>query len=292
MDSIFYYGNPIITLPFPTLPYLPNSAARLAQTFMMGHRGRHPGWRFGTFWSGQPEHDSFIKWVSKVEHCQFSCEIEQNGIVHVRGETSTGGKIVTRHSRVFEMKFQQQSPPGPFTLSFSLPGPVDPRLFYPNFRSDGIFEAIVMKSEDEDAVKYWWIGRLEKNTLQAAKDMEKVMNVSLSTIREDVEMMDTPNTRAAFSNTYPFFSREFFRRHGRDLAAASINWFLIDIVFYSLNLFQYHAFQGKMTPKRDMNFMMMLASKRNSTENLFGRQVQRSPRIFSLTFTMMIMLEE
>nr|GEY57570.1 probable inorganic phosphate transporter 1-9 [Tanacetum cinerariifolium] len=94
---------------------------------------------------------------------------------------------------------------------------------------------------------------VEKNTLQAAKDMEKVMNVSLSTIREDVEMMDTPNTRAAFSNTYPFFSREFFRRHGRDLAAASINWFLIDIVFYSLNLFQYHAFKGKMTPKSDMN---------------------------------------
>ncbi|GJV51431.1 increased DNA methylation 3-like protein [Tanacetum coccineum] len=74
----------------------------------------------------------------KKDPGQFSCEIEQNGIVHVRGETSTGGKIVTRHSRVFEMKFQQQSPPGPFTLSFSLPGPVDPRLFYPNFRSDGM----------------------------------------------------------------------------------------------------------------------------------------------------------
>ncbi|KAL7586276.1 increased DNA methylation 3 isoform X1 [Lactuca sativa] len=79
---------------------------------------------------------------------QFSCEIERGGMVHVRGETSTGGKTVTRHSRVFEMKFQQQSPPGQFSLSFSLPGPVDPRLFYPNFRSDGIFEAIVMKCEE------------------------------------------------------------------------------------------------------------------------------------------------
>nr|XP_043613482.1 increased DNA methylation 3-like [Erigeron canadensis] len=83
----------------------------------------------------------------KKDAGQFSCEIEQNGMVHVKGETSTGGKTVTRHSRVFEMKFQQQSPPGPFTLSFTLPGPVDPRLFYPNFRSDGIFEAIVMKCE-------------------------------------------------------------------------------------------------------------------------------------------------
>ncbi|KAI7747863.1 hypothetical protein M8C21_027435 [Ambrosia artemisiifolia] len=83
----------------------------------------------------------------KKDPGQFSCEIERNGMVHVRGETSTGGKTVTRHSRVFEMKFQQQAPPGPFTLSFSLPGPVDPRLFYPNFRSDGIFEAIVIKCE-------------------------------------------------------------------------------------------------------------------------------------------------
>ncbi|KAL4575405.1 hypothetical protein LXL04_022248 [Taraxacum kok-saghyz] len=83
----------------------------------------------------------------KKDPGQFSCEIEQSGMVHVKGETSTGGKSVTRHSRVFEMKFQQQSPPGQFTLSFSLPGRVDPRLFYPNFRSDGIFEAIVMKCE-------------------------------------------------------------------------------------------------------------------------------------------------
>ncbi|KVI05146.1 increased DNA methylation 3-like [Cynara cardunculus var. scolymus] len=83
----------------------------------------------------------------KKDPGQFSCEIERDGRVHVRGETSTGGKTVSRHSRVFEMKFQQQAPPGPFSLSFSLPGPVDPRLFYPNFRSDGIFEAIVMKCE-------------------------------------------------------------------------------------------------------------------------------------------------
>ncbi|GJR86987.1 probable inorganic phosphate transporter 1-9 [Tanacetum coccineum] len=65
--------------------------------------------------------------------------------------------------------------------------------------------------------------------------------------------MDTPNTRAAFSNTYPFFSREFFRRHGRDLIATSINWFLIDIVFYSLSLFQNHAFKGEMRKKGHMN---------------------------------------
>ncbi|XP_052191309.1 increased DNA methylation 3-like isoform X2 [Diospyros lotus] len=76
---------------------------------------------------------------------QFSCEIERDGKVHIRGVTSTGERTVARHSRVYEMKFQQQCPPGPFTLSFRLPGPVDPRLFSPSFRSDGILEAVVMK---------------------------------------------------------------------------------------------------------------------------------------------------
>ncbi|KAJ0900669.1 putative major facilitator, sugar transporter, major facilitator superfamily [Helianthus annuus] len=94
---------------------------------------------------------------------------------------------------------------------------------------------------------------VENNALQAAKDIGKVMNVPLSTIQEDVEMINTPNTRAALSNTYPFFSREFLRRHGRDLIAASINWLLIDIVFYSLNLFQYHAFRGLMKSKININ---------------------------------------
>ncbi|GMP81975.1 hypothetical protein CsSME_00036488 [Camellia sinensis var. sinensis] len=78
---------------------------------------------------------------------QFSCAIERDGKVHLRGVTTTGGRTVFRHSRVYEMKFQQQCPPGPFTLSFSLPGPVDPRLFSPIFKSDGILEAIIMKYE-------------------------------------------------------------------------------------------------------------------------------------------------
>lgn len=77
---------------------------------------------------------------------EFSCEIEWNGNVHIRGVTTTGEQNVCRYSRIYEMKFQQQCLPGPFSLSFFLPGPVDPRLFSPNFRSDGIFEAVVVKA--------------------------------------------------------------------------------------------------------------------------------------------------
>ncbi|KAB5557806.1 hypothetical protein DKX38_008715 [Salix brachista] len=53
--------------------------------------------------------------------------------------------ILKDSSRVFHMSVQQLWPPGPFTISFKLPGPVDPRLFSAHFRKDGIMEATVMK---------------------------------------------------------------------------------------------------------------------------------------------------
>lgn len=82
----------------------------------------------------------------RKDYCEFSCEIETNGNVRIQGSTS-GGKTIKKRSRVFEMKLQQLCPSGPFSVCFSLPGCVDPRLFSPNFRSDGIFEGIVIRSD-------------------------------------------------------------------------------------------------------------------------------------------------
>ncbi|KAJ6336628.1 hypothetical protein OIU76_006494 [Salix suchowensis] len=84
----------------------------------------------------------------RSDSCEFSCEIESEGKVHIQGSTS-GGEIIKKRSRVFHMKFQQMCPPGPFTVSFNLPGPVDPRLVSPKFRTDGIFEAVVMKQKNK-----------------------------------------------------------------------------------------------------------------------------------------------
>ncbi|XP_065848052.1 probable inorganic phosphate transporter 1-8 [Euphorbia lathyris] len=72
---------------------------------------------------------------------------------------------------------------------------------------------------------------VENNVLQAAKDMEKVLDVSMSQIAEEEILLQD-------RQTYPLFSKKFLRRHGRDLFSCSINWFLLDIVFYSSNLFQ------------------------------------------------------
>lgn len=82
----------------------------------------------------------------RKDYCEFSCEIESNGKVRIEGSTS-GGKTIKKRSRVFEMKLQQLCPGGPFSVCFSLPGRVDPRLFSPNFRSDGIFEGIVIRHD-------------------------------------------------------------------------------------------------------------------------------------------------
>lgn len=84
---------------------------------------------------------------------------------------------------------------------------------------------------------------MELNVQQAAKDMEKVLDVSLSQIAED-ESLTLPQDPPS----YPLFSKQFLRLHGRDLFGCSASWFLVDVVFYSSNLFQskvYGKYLGK-----------------------------------------------
>lgn len=77
---------------------------------------------------------------------EFSCEVEDDGKVSVRGVTVTGEKTVCRFDQTFEMQSQNLCPPGHFSVSFKLPGPVDPQQFSGNFGTDGILEGIVMKA--------------------------------------------------------------------------------------------------------------------------------------------------
>ena len=56
----------------------------------------------------------------------------------------------------YEMTVQQLPSPGPFTITFNLPGPVDPRVCSPEFRADGIFEAIVMKHVATEGLRDNW----------------------------------------------------------------------------------------------------------------------------------------
>ncbi|KAG5517562.1 increased DNA methylation 3-like [Rhododendron vialii] len=73
----------------------------------------------------------------------INCEIQRDGKVHIHGVV-TGG-VLKDPWTTYEMKVQELCPPGRFSMSFNLPGPVDPRLASPNFRSDGILEIVVSK---------------------------------------------------------------------------------------------------------------------------------------------------
>ncbi|XP_004231265.1 increased DNA methylation 2 isoform X2 [Solanum lycopersicum] len=77
---------------------------------------------------------------------EFTCEVEIDGKVLIKGMT-TGDRTVHKYSQVFEMQTQNLCPTGNFTISFKLPGPVDPQAFSGIFGTDGILEGIVLKAE-------------------------------------------------------------------------------------------------------------------------------------------------
>ncbi|CAN1244915.1 Low affinity inorganic phosphate transporter 1 [Linum grandiflorum] len=54
---------------------------------------------------------------------------------------------------------------------------------------------------------------------------------------------------------YGLLSREFVRRHGKHLVGTTTTWFLLDIAFYSQNLFQKDIFSavGWIPPAKTMN---------------------------------------
>ncbi|KAK4771089.1 hypothetical protein SAY87_031621 [Trapa incisa] len=89
---------------------------------------------------------------------------------------------------------------------------------------------------------------VEHNVLRAAMDMEKVLDVSLRQIEEE-----HPLPPATPPPTYPLLSGEFFHRHGRDLLSCASTWFLLDVVFYSSNLFQSHIYSHFIPDKSHVN---------------------------------------
>ncbi|WCJ44756.1 HSP20-like chaperones superfamily protein [Euphorbia peplus] len=79
----------------------------------------------------------------RKNECKIKCEILSNGTINVRGEVVPG--LQRESVGGFQTRVEQYSSPGPFTVSFQLPGETDPRLFSPNFRVDGIFEGVILK---------------------------------------------------------------------------------------------------------------------------------------------------
>ncbi|KAF2322777.1 hypothetical protein GH714_030614 [Hevea brasiliensis] len=93
--------------------------------------------------------------------------------------------------------------------------------------------------EDEDAETARYTALVAKNAKQAASDMSKVLQVDLEAEEQKVQQLAQDQ-----SNSFGLFSKEFLRRHGIHLLGTTTTWFLLDIAFYSQNLFQKDIFSA------------------------------------------------
>ncbi|KAK8623200.1 hypothetical protein V6N13_118088 [Hibiscus sabdariffa] len=105
-------------------------------------------------------HSAFLFRVAlpsiKNDQSKLKCEIQRDGKVLLQGMITQGTELLQEQSSKCEMIVEKFCCPGPFTISFNLPGPVDPRLFFPKFRSDGILEVMVMRyRHPSDSVNAW-----------------------------------------------------------------------------------------------------------------------------------------
>ncbi|KAG0491575.1 hypothetical protein HPP92_004973 [Vanilla planifolia] len=116
-------------------------------------------------------------------------------------------------------------------------------------QADYVWRIILMFGAVPAAVTYYWRMKMPetarytalvaKNAKQAAQDMTKVLQVEIQEEPEKVEQLALKE-----NNKFGLFSREFARRHGLHLLGTTTTWFVLDIAFYSQNLFQKDIFSA------------------------------------------------
>ncbi|PSR92874.1 Inorganic phosphate transporter 1-4 like [Actinidia chinensis var. chinensis] len=116
-------------------------------------------------------------------------------------------------------------------------------------QADYIWRIILMFGALPAALTYYWRMKMPetarytalvaKNAKQAANDMAKVLKMEI-----DPEEAKLQNLTEEPSNSFGLFSRQFLQRHGVHLLGTTSTWFLLDIAFYSQNLFQKDIFSA------------------------------------------------
>ncbi|XP_037436739.1 probable inorganic phosphate transporter 1-8 [Triticum dicoccoides] len=118
-------------------------------------------------------------------------------------------------------------------------------------QADFVWRFILMFGAVPALMTYYWRMKMPetarytalvaKNAKQAAADMSKVLQVDIGA--EEVDPKANDGVGAADDrNSFGLFSGEFLRRHGLHLLGTATCWFLLDIAFYSQNLFQKDIF--------------------------------------------------
>lgn len=128
-------------------------------------------------------------------------------------------------------------------------------------QADFVWRIILMFGAIPAGLTYYWRMKMPetarytalvaKNLKQAANDMSKVLQVEIEAEPEKV----TAISEAKGANDFGLFTKEFLRRHGLHLLGTASTWFLLDIAFYSQNLFQKDIFSaiGWIPPAQTMN---------------------------------------
>ncbi|KAL5711711.1 putative inorganic phosphate transporter 1-7 [Ranunculus cassubicifolius] len=116
-------------------------------------------------------------------------------------------------------------------------------------QADYVWRIVVMFGAIPAMLTYYWrlkmpetaryTALVAKNGKQAAADMSKVLQVEIEAEQEKVEHMTEDR-----GNSFGLFSKAFLRRHGLHLLGTTSTWFLLDIAFYSQNLFQKDIFSA------------------------------------------------
>ncbi|XP_062080427.1 inorganic phosphate transporter 1-4 [Humulus lupulus] len=116
-------------------------------------------------------------------------------------------------------------------------------------QADFVWRIILMVGALPAGMTYYWRMKMPetarytalvaKNTKQAASDMSKVLQVEI-----EAEPEKGVQSSEKSANSFGLFSKEFLRRHGLHLLGTTSTWFLLDIAFYSQNLFQKDIFSA------------------------------------------------
>ncbi|KAF3619764.1 putative inorganic phosphate transporter 1-7 [Capsicum annuum] len=127
-------------------------------------------------------------------------------------------------------------------------------------QADYIWRVILMFGALPAGLTYYWRMKMPetarytalvaKDAKRAAQDMGKVLQVDIDPEAAKIEQLSRDE-----ANKFGLFSWEFVRRHGVHLFGTCSTWFLLDIAFYSQNLFQKDVFSaiGWIPPAATMN---------------------------------------
>ncbi|OMP01040.1 General substrate transporter [Corchorus olitorius] len=119
-------------------------------------------------------------------------------------------------------------------------------------QADYVWRIILMFGALPAALTYYWRMKMPetprytalvaKDEEKALGDMSKVLNMEVKA--ENKEIKQKVNINIQKGNSYGLFSKQFLHKHGLHLLGTASTWFLLDIAYYSQNLFQKDIFSA------------------------------------------------